>query len=341
MKKYLYFLTLAIFLIAGCTNKLETQNGVQVDSTGLPGDHFSLAGALALFKISASADDFERKLNSKSNIVNNLDLNGDSLIDFVRVNVNKEKDASTVVLQVSVSATEVQDVAVIELQQMSNAKVSIQIVGNPLLYGDSMILEPSKVTVSNAALVPGFFVDDDIDVQVQISAWPMAAQIFQPTYVMWNSPWGWQHFPTWYSPLPHQPYGWYRSRVAHYGNEYTPVAIYRVGPAHMLYLPMASNSVYVLSRYKNNFQKHGMPKMKGKNYYEMSEKIPDASFKSKGGRPMQEMHKSSNGGHPDNDHGSAPIRKSGNMNKGSGKGSSGSGGPSNSGQKGHGGGKGH
>ena len=47
------------------------------DSTGLPGDHFSLEGALSLLKKSASLEDFEKKLNQEGGSVNNLDLNKD------------------------------------------------------------------------------------------------------------------------------------------------------------------------------------------------------------------------------------------------------------------------
>ena len=51
----------------------------------VPGDNFSLEGALELFKKSASPEEFERMLNSPDSKVNNLDLNNDGNTDYVRV----------------------------------------------------------------------------------------------------------------------------------------------------------------------------------------------------------------------------------------------------------------
>src|SRR5688500_20139353 len=51
----------------------------------VPGDNFSLEGALELFKQSDSPEEFERLLNSPDSKVNNLDLNGDGYIDYIRV----------------------------------------------------------------------------------------------------------------------------------------------------------------------------------------------------------------------------------------------------------------
>src|SRR6476619_7565877 len=61
------------------------------DSTGLPGDNFSLEGALELFKKSESPEAFEKMLNAEDSKVNNLDLNNDGEIDYIRV-VDKQKD---------------------------------------------------------------------------------------------------------------------------------------------------------------------------------------------------------------------------------------------------------
>src|SRR5687768_17815048 len=49
----------------------------------VPGDNFSLEGALELFKQSDSPEEFERLLNSPDSKVNNLDLNGDGYIDYI------------------------------------------------------------------------------------------------------------------------------------------------------------------------------------------------------------------------------------------------------------------
>ena len=67
-----------VLLMAGWTavNAQESREEV-------PGDHFSLEGALELFKKSASPEEFEQLLNSPKSEVNNLDLNGDGDIDYM------------------------------------------------------------------------------------------------------------------------------------------------------------------------------------------------------------------------------------------------------------------
>ena len=50
-----------LFSIVACQHFAFAQNSEV--STGLPGDHFSLEGALELFKNSSSIEDFEKQLN--------------------------------------------------------------------------------------------------------------------------------------------------------------------------------------------------------------------------------------------------------------------------------------
>ena len=68
------------FLIAGGTAVRGQERDAEV-----PGDYFSLEGALELFKKSSSPEEFERMLNDEDSKVNNLDLNGDGDIDYLRV----------------------------------------------------------------------------------------------------------------------------------------------------------------------------------------------------------------------------------------------------------------
>ena len=57
------------------------------DSLGLPGDNLNLYGVLALFKESKTVEEFEQKLNTPDNKVNNLDLNHDGQTDMRNISV--------------------------------------------------------------------------------------------------------------------------------------------------------------------------------------------------------------------------------------------------------------
>ncbi len=89
MKTIRLLICLAVFALP----QLNAQTSSVQDSAGLPGDNFSLQGALDLFQKAGSPEEFEKSLNTENNHVNNLDLNGDGEIDYVRVVGKMEKDA--------------------------------------------------------------------------------------------------------------------------------------------------------------------------------------------------------------------------------------------------------
>src|SRR5688572_1862784 len=82
-------------------------------SLGLAGDNLDLYAVLDLFQKSKTIEAFEKSLNEQKSGINNLDLDLDKKVDFIKV-VTKQKESSfTFILQVAVSEKETQDVAVI------------------------------------------------------------------------------------------------------------------------------------------------------------------------------------------------------------------------------------
>jgi hypothetical protein len=74
--------------------------------------------------------------------VNNLDLNGDGEVDYVRVAGKRDKDVHVFILQVPVAEKESQDIAVIELEKTGSENAVLQIVGDEDIYGEQVIVEP-------------------------------------------------------------------------------------------------------------------------------------------------------------------------------------------------------
>lgn len=103
-------------------------------------------GALELFKKADTPEDFEKAINSNDNEVNHLDLDGDGKADYVSVVDKKDSDVHRLVLQVSVSASEIQNVAVIEVKKTGNDKTHVQIVGDEVLYGKNDSIESEDET---------------------------------------------------------------------------------------------------------------------------------------------------------------------------------------------------
>ena len=138
---YLTVLAVAIF-----TNFVlaTAQDDLLTDSTGLPGDNFSLHGALEMFKKASSPEEFEKLINKEDNNVNNLDMNGDGETDYIRVIDIMDKDLHAFILQVPVSETESQDIAVIEMEKTGDTTVILQIIGDEDIYGEEIIIEPGE-----------------------------------------------------------------------------------------------------------------------------------------------------------------------------------------------------
>ena len=79
---------------------LSFSSNAQQDSTGMPGDNFSLQGALEMFKQSGSPEEFEKLINTEDKNVNNLDLNGDGDIDYIKVIDKSANDVHAFILQI-------------------------------------------------------------------------------------------------------------------------------------------------------------------------------------------------------------------------------------------------
>ncbi len=93
-------------------------------------------------------------LNLEKTGINNLDLDLDGKVDFIKVETKQDGDDFTFVLQVAVSKTETQDVAVILVSKDKDKKVTMQIVGDKDLYGKDYIVEPKTSTTPAVTAAP-------------------------------------------------------------------------------------------------------------------------------------------------------------------------------------------
>ncbi len=250
--KTLKLIAVVCFLMI--TNILVAQqkdNMSDNDSTGLPGDDFSLQGALEMFKNAKSLEDFEQKLNTESNYVNNLDLNSDGNIDYVKVIDKTDGKVHAIVLQVPVNDSEEQDVAVIEIEKNDNESAMLQIIGDEELYGDSTIVEPFDVSEGKTdANGPAPGIGELKVVIVNVWMWPCVKYIYAPTYVVWVSPWKYHYYPPWFQPWKPAPWYIHHNHCHHYHYGYHPVYIHRVYVAHNYYQPYRKTSVVIVNKYK-------------------------------------------------------------------------------------------
>jgi len=198
----------------------ETENpGAKEDTTallGLPGDNLDLYGVLDLFQKSKTIEAFEKSLNDGTEKVNNLDLDLDKKVDFIKVVTKKKDDSYTFILQVDVSKTETQDVAVILLDRDKDKKVNLQIVGDEELYGKDYVIEPkgnSSVTAN-----PGYTGNNPVVVNVPatttvvVQSAPIVQYVYSPAYVPYAPPYYYGSYAPYFAFATVLAVGIYRSK---------------------------------------------------------------------------------------------------------------------------------
>ena len=247
MKTIHFLFPTAFFALLLLAQPLLAQSD-EVAETGFAGDHFSLEAALELFKKSSSLEEFEELLNTESEGVNNLDLNEDGEIDYIRVEDNVDGDVHAVVLQVPVSEEESQDIAVIEIEKTGAESAILQILGDEDIYGETTIVEPVGEEVE-ASGKGGPSADYQFNyVVVNVFAWPCVRFVYTPGYRPWRSPFRWRTYPRWWRPWRPAPFRTYRTRVVVYQPRYRVVRTHRVVRAHRVYTPRRRSSTVVRTR---------------------------------------------------------------------------------------------
>lgn len=258
MKTRKLFPALLAWMMLGFAAPMLAQDDMSADSTGLPGDNFSLEAAIELFKKSDSPEEFEKKLNAPENDVNNLDLNEDGEIDYIRVVDNMDGDAHALVLQAVVNEKESQDVAVIEIEKQGNENAILQIVGDEDLYGAQKIAEPFEEEKAKTGREKGPAADAaPVRIVVNVWFWPSVRFMYAPAYHVWVSPWRWHYYPSYWRPWRPHPWHVFHVRVAPYRVHYHVVTTHRVVRAHAVYAPRRTHSTVVHSRTTVVRGKHG------------------------------------------------------------------------------------
>ncbi|WP_348798183.1 hypothetical protein [Flavobacterium adhaerens] len=190
---------------------------------GLPGDNLDLYAVLDLFQKSKTIEDFEKSLNDNDKKINNLDLNDDKKVDFIKVETKKEGDDFTFILRDPISKDETQDVAVIFVSKDKNKKVTMQIVGDKDLYGKDYIVEPAPKGSGGVTANPAYTGDDPVTVNVPattttvvVEQAPIVQYVYSPAYVPYYPPYYYGFYPPWFGFATVMAVGIYRSN--HWGH---------------------------------------------------------------------------------------------------------------------------
>jgi len=207
------FLPIVILLVSLFSISAFSQTDTDAKGLGLPGDGLDLYAVLEVFQKSKTIEDFEKTLNDDNSKINNLDLDNDKKVDFIKVVTNKDGDNFSFVLQVPINKSETQDVAVILVSKDKSNNVSIQIVGDEELYGKDYVIEPSG-NKENNTVNPGYSgskVGEQVisasptpaptpTTVVVVQSAPIVQYVYSPMYVPYFPPYYYGYYPPYFRP---------------------------------------------------------------------------------------------------------------------------------------------
>lgn len=221
---------LLILLMGLMGNPAFAQKGSETskDTTllGLPGDGLNLYAVLDLFQKSKTIEDFEKSLNLEATGINNLDLNLDGKVDFIKVVTKQNGDDFTFILQDAVNEKETQDVAVILVSKDKNKKVTMQIVGDEALYGKGYIVEP-KAAAPSVTPNPAYAGSEPVKTAapatttvVVVESTPIVQYVYSPVYVPYVPPYHYGFYPPYFAAMTVMAVSVYHHNTYHYCGAY-------------------------------------------------------------------------------------------------------------------------
>ena len=172
--------------------------------------YLDLQAVAAAFAEAKSVKEFEMLLNSSRYMINNLDLNGDGYIDYLRVLETRKGYYHALLIQACIAPGLFQDVATLVAESRTNL-LYVEVIGDPYLYGYNYIVRPTFVKRP-----------------------PMWDMFGKPTYTTWNSPYYHGHWPSYYQRTKPMYLSHYQAYVRTYmtNHHYCHVCDY---PTHVFY----------------------------------------------------------------------------------------------------------
>ncbi len=192
-RRYIPILAIAAIPFAAQPTLFAEDRVIVVSSAGDLSEGLDLNALGEVFKSSDDLQHFEQQLNNPQLYLNNLDLNGDGQVDFLRVIEEQTENGRLVVVQAIVGENAFTDVAYIDIQRDTSGRYKVQIRGEEALYGDHTYYVPRYDYVS----------------------WPIVSSLWAANYYYYSSPYYWGYYPSWYSSYSCVRHGFYRARVAY------------------------------------------------------------------------------------------------------------------------------
>ena len=181
------FIVIALWGIFRSPRKQPDQYNVNVTSIAPAADGLDLRALGGLVKKARDAEQFERLLNDSKEGINNLDLDQDGNVDYIKVTEYGNEQARGFSLTAEPAVGEEQEVATIEVEKLADGQAQVEVHGSSQIYGHNHYYH-SRFSLTDALLL---------------------GYLFRP-HSLYASPWHYGHYPSYYSSYPQRPVGEYR-----------------------------------------------------------------------------------------------------------------------------------
>ncbi len=182
---------LFVVLVYGLCPAQETVTIIPTDSEAAEG--LDLGAVSELFKSSENLEEFEHKLNDPEVGVNNLDLDDNGDVEYIRVVEEVVDETHVIILQALLGENQSQDVATIEVEKDERGEYQMQMHGNEVIYGYDYYVAPAVV-------------------DVHIHTWPIITWMYRPLYRPYRSVFYFGFYPRWWHPWRPVAFHVYRAR---------------------------------------------------------------------------------------------------------------------------------
>ena len=241
MKTARYFLMAILLVVSNFIARADET--ITVSSTGSDiSENLDLRAVATLFGEVSNLEEFEQQLNSEERHISNLDLNGDGIVDYLRVVEMESNGTHLIIIQAVLAKDIYQDVASISVEKDEADQVHVQIVGDAWLYGENYIIEP--VYIYRPVIYDWFWAT---------------------TWVCWASPWYWGYWPAYWG---HGWVPWTYQRYCYHVYDY-----HRASPRCTYHYPRTARS--------NGASMRSTASSRGVSRRDLAAGAPERSFSSR------------------------------------------------------------
>ncbi len=187
-----FFIFAFVVMFIGISSDNDNYD-VTVTQNVAAADGLNLKAVGELLKDAKNAEDFEKLINDKDKGVNNLDLDEDGKVDYIKVTEFGKDDSRGFSLTVDVAPGETQEVATISIDKESDGSARVQTQGNPNIYGANQYYHSTWQPGFGSGLLMGYLFSN---------------------HSYYNSPWGYARYPTTYTNYSTVPRSTYSSTMS-------------------------------------------------------------------------------------------------------------------------------